>query len=186
MLEIFDLACQNALSDRHAIASLMMSVTSHITRTVCVERDSQDPLRSLRDRFVIPEGIIYLDGNSLGPMPRAAPDVLSRTIEQEWGQDLIRSWNSAGWFDMPVRLGDRVGALIGAAAGQTLVCDTTSINLYKAIQAAIGLRPDRDVIIAEGLLSDGSLHHRGRHEVGRPPDAATIDRPGWPIDRHPD
>src|SRR6202453_5537841 len=82
-------------------------------------------------------------------MPRAAAGILNRTIEQEWGRDLIRSWNSAGWFDMPVRLGDRVGALIGAAPGQTVVCDTTSINLYKAIQAAIGLRPGRDVIIAE-------------------------------------
>ena len=126
-----------------------MSAISHITRAACVKRDCKDPLRSLRDRFVIPEGIIYLDGNSLGPMPRAAAGILSRTIEQEWGHDLIRSWNSAGWFDMPVRLGDRVGALIGAAPGQTLVCDTTSINLYKAIQAAIGLRPGRDVIIAE-------------------------------------
>ena len=83
--------------------------------------------------------MIYLDGNSLGPMPRAAADILSRTIEQEWGHDLIRSWNTAGWFDMPVRLGDRVGALIGAAPGQTVVCDTTSINLYKAIHAAIAL-----------------------------------------------
>src|ERR1700729_3195791 len=126
-----------------------MSAISHITRAACVERDCTDPLRSLRDRFVIPEGIIYLDGNSLGPMPRAAAGILSRTIEQEWGHDLIRSWNSAGWFDMPVRLGDRVGILLGAAPGQTVVCDTTSINLYKAIHAAIGLRPDRDVVIAE-------------------------------------
>src|SRR6202035_3847893 len=115
-----------------------MSSASMTSREACVARDSIDPLRSFRDRFVIPEGIIYLDGNSLGPMPRIAPGLLNRTIEQEWGHDLIRSWNSAGWFDMPVRLGDRVGALIGAAPGQTVVCDTTSINLYKAIHAAIG------------------------------------------------
>src|SRR6202048_1506854 len=128
---------------------LPMSSAAMTSRDECVARDCVDPLRGFRDRFVIPEGLIYLDGNSLGPMPCAAASVLNHTIEREWGQDLIRSWNSAGWFDMPVRLGDRVGALIGAAPGQTVVCDTTSINLYKAIHAAIGLRPDRDVVVAE-------------------------------------
>jgi kynureninase len=126
-----------------------MSPASTISRDACVARDAADPLRGFRERFVLPENLIYLDGNSLGPMPRAAADVLNRTIEQEWGHDLIKSWNSAGWFDMPVRLGDRVGTLLGAASGQTVVCDTTSVNLYKAIHAAIGLRPDRNVIIAE-------------------------------------
>src|ERR1700722_13403685 len=126
-----------------------MSPASMISRDACVARDAADPLRGFRERFVLPESLIYLDGNSLGPMPRAAADVLNRTIEQEWGPDLIKSWNSAVWFDKPVRLSDRVGALIGAASGQTVVCDTTSVNLYKAIHAAIGLRPDRDVIIAE-------------------------------------
>ncbi|MDR3485525.1 MAG: kynureninase [Bradyrhizobium sp.] len=161
----------------------MMSTISHVTRTACVERDSTDPLRDLRDRFVIPEGVIYLDGNSLGPMPRTAAGVLGRTIEQEWGHDLIRSWNSAGWFDMPVRLGDRVGALIGAAPGQTLVCDTTSINLYKAIQAAIGLRPDRDVIIAEDASFPTDLYiiEGAMKSAGRPMQRRLIGRDG-PID----
>jgi len=147
----------------------MMSSASMTSREACVGRDLVDPLRSFRDRFVIPDGIIYLDGNSLGPMPRAAADVLNHTIEREWGQDLIRSWNSAGWFDMPVRLGDRLGALIGAAPGQTLVCDTTSINLYKAIHAAIGLRPDRNVVIAEDqsfptdlYIIEGAMKSAGR------------------------
>ena len=147
----------------------MTSSADLISREACVARDSADPLRNFRERFVIPEGIIYLDGNSLGPMPRAAAEILGRTIEQEWGQDLIKSWNSAGWFDMPTRLGDRVGALIGAAPGQTLVCDTTSINLYKAIQAAIGLRPGRDVVIAEDesfptdlYIIEGALKSAGR------------------------
>jgi len=103
----------------------------------------------LRDRFSIPDCLIYLDGNSLGPLPRAARAVFDRTIEQEWGHDLIGSWNSAGWFDMPLRIGDRVGLLLGAAPGQTVVCDTTSINLFKAVHAAMGLRSDRDVVIAE-------------------------------------
>jgi kynureninase len=146
-----------------------MSSASMTSREACVARDSIDPLRGFRDRFVIPEGTIYLDGNSLGPMPRIAPGLLNRTIEQEWGHDLIRSWNSAGWFDMPVRLGDRIGALIGAAPGQTVVCDTTSINLYKAIHAAIGLRPDRDVVIAEDAsfptdlyIVEGAMKSAGR------------------------
>jgi kynureninase len=127
----------------------MMSSTSPDTRDACVARDLNDPLRVFRDRFAIPDGLIYLDGNSLGPMPHAAADILNRTIVQEWGRDLIGSWNSAGWFDMPLRLGDRVGALLGANPGQTIVCDTTSINLFKALHAAIGLKPDRDVVIAE-------------------------------------
>ena len=145
-------------------------MTSTMTsREACVARDSFDPLRTFRDRFVLPEGIIYLDGNSLGPMPRTAAGILNRTIEKEWGQDLIKSWNSAGWFDMPARLGDRVGALIGAAPGQTLVCDTTSINLYKAVHAAIGLRRDRNVILAEEesfptdlYILEGAMKSAGR------------------------
>jgi kynureninase len=147
----------------------MMSSASMKSREECVARDSADPLRGFRDRFVIPEGVIYLDGNSLGPMPRTAAGVLGRTIEQEWGHDLIRSWNSAGWFEMPLRLGDRVGALIGAAPGQTVVCDTTSINLFKAAHAAIGLRPDRNVVIAEEesfptdlYIIEGAMKSAGR------------------------
>jgi kynureninase len=148
---------------------LMMASAPPASREACIARDAVDPLRNFRDRFIIPEGIIYLDGNSLGPMPRTAASILNRTIEQEWGQDLIKSWNNAGWFDMPLRLGDRVGALIGAAPGQTLVCDTTSINLYKAVHAAIGLRPDRDIVIAENdsfptdlYIIEGAIKSAGR------------------------
>jgi kynureninase len=147
----------------------MNSSAAMTSREACVARDSVDPLRTFRDRFLLPEGIIYLDGNSLGPMPKAAAGILNRTIEQEWGQDLIRSWNSAGWFDMPSRLGDRIGALLGAEPGQTLVCDTTSINLYKAVHAAIGLRPDRNVVIAEEesfptdlYIVEGAMKSAGR------------------------
>ena len=129
-----------------------------VSREACVARDASDPIGALRDRFVIPEGVIYLDGNSLGPMPRAAVNIFNRTIEQEWGQDLIKSWNFAGWFDMPLRLGDRIGGLIGAAPGQTVVCDTTSINLYKTVHAAIGLRPERDVVIAEAAAFPTDLY----------------------------
>jgi kynureninase len=147
----------------------MISPADLVSRDACVARDASDPIAALRDRFVIPDGVIYLDGNSLGPLPRAAASSLGRTIEQEWGQDLIKSWNSAGWFDMPLRLGDRVGALIGAAPGQTVVCDTTSINLYKVVHAAMGLRPDRNVVIAEAdsfptdlYIIEGAMASAGR------------------------
>ena len=160
-------------------------MTSTMTsREACVARDTVDPLRTFRDRFVLPEGIIYLDGNSLGPMPRAAAGILNRTIEREWGHDLIKSWNSAGWFDMPARLGDRVGALIGAAPGQTLVCDTTSINLYKAVHAAIGLRPDRNVIIAEdeSFPTDLYILEGAMKSAGRPMERRLIGRDGPSIE----
>jgi kynureninase len=148
---------------------LMMSNELPHTRDACMARDHSDPLRACRDRFTLPDGVIYLDGNSLGPIPRAAPDVLNRTITREWGHDLIGSWNSAGWFDMPVQLGDRIGKLLGADAGQTVVTDTTSINLFKALHAAIALRPDRDVVIAEAnsfptdlYIIEGVINSTGR------------------------
>lgn len=112
--------------------------------------DAADALRAFRERFLLPEGLIYLDGNSLGVASQAAFTELQKAATEEWGQDLIRSWNTAGWFDMPLALGDRVGRLIGAAAGQTVVCDTTSINIYKTLHAAMALRPDRPVIVSEG------------------------------------
>jgi kynureninase len=112
--------------------------------------DASDPLRGMRDRFILPEGVIYLDGNSLGAASRAVFDEVDKAAREEWGQDLIRAWNKDGWFEMPLELGDRIGRLIGAAPGQTVVADTTSINIYKALHAAMGLRPDRSVIVAEG------------------------------------
>jgi kynureninase len=112
--------------------------------------DEHDPLRSKRDAFVLPEGVIYLDGNSLGPVPKAALRELNIAAEQEWGEHLIRSWNSAGWFDLPATLGDRIARLIGATAGETVVTDTTSVNIYKLIHAGLNLRPGRSVIVAEG------------------------------------
>jgi kynureninase len=111
--------------------------------------DVADPLRSMRERFVLPEGVIYLDGNSLGAASPAVFGELQKAATQEWAEDLIRAWNTAGWFDMPLALGDQLGRLIGAAAGQTVVCDTTSINIYKVLHAALAMRPDRHVIVAE-------------------------------------
>src|SRR6202158_912834 len=166
------------------MSSASMTSAPMTSRDECVARDCVDPLRDFRDRFMIPEGLIYLDGNSLGPMPRAAASILNSTIEQEWGHGLIRSWNPAGWFDMPVRLGDRVGALIGAAQGQTLVCDTTSINLYKAVHAAIGLRPGRDVVIAEdeSFPTDLYIVEGAMKSAGRPMKRRLIGADGPSID----
>src|SRR5690349_11399201 len=92
--------------------------------------DAGDPLRSMRDRFVLPEGVIYLDGNSLGAASKAVFEEVDKAAREEWGHDLIRAWNKDGWFEMPLELGDRIGRLIGAAPGQTVVADTTSINIY--------------------------------------------------------
>jgi len=111
--------------------------------------DAADPLRALRARFALPEGVIYLDGNSLGPPPKAVFAELDQAARHEWGEGLIRSWNDAGWFTLTATLGDRIGRLIGAQPGETVVTDTTSINIYKVLHAALALRPDRNVILAE-------------------------------------
>ncbi|ROZ71326.1 kynureninase [Ramlibacter sp. WS9] len=110
----------------------------------CRALDAQDPLRNLRDLFILPEGVIYLDGNSLGVLPRAAPARIAQAVTEEWGQGLIRSWNSAGWFSLPQRLGDRIATLIGAKAGEVVATDSTSINLYKVLSAALHMAAQAD------------------------------------------
>ncbi|MDL2397836.1 kynureninase [Rhizobium mayense] len=112
--------------------------------------DAADPLRSFRSRFALPEGVIYLDGNSLGAASHDVFSELQHAATEEWGNGLIRSWNSAGWFQLPLELGDRIGRLTGAVPGQTVVTDSTSINIYKALHAALAMRPGRSVIVAEG------------------------------------
>jgi kynureninase len=114
------------------------------------ERDAADPLRAMRARFHLPKGIIYLDGNSLGPAPVAALVELAGAAREEWAEGLIGSWNKAGWFDMPTRYGDMLAPIIGADPGEVVICDTTSMNIYKTVQAALNLRPERRVIVAEG------------------------------------
>lgn len=119
-------------------------------RAWCEAMDRADPLAPLRDRFDLPAGMIYLDGNSLGAMPKAASAKALDVVTREWGTDLIKSWNSAGWFDLPVRLGDKLAPLIGAGAGEVILCDSTSQNLFKVLSAAVAMRPDRSVLILEG------------------------------------
>src|SRR5271163_3959720 len=103
----------------------------NIARTDCENRDARDPLAHARSRFVVPEDVIYLDGNSLGAVPATAAGRVAHLIGREWGEDLIRSWNKNGWIGMPVRLGARIAPLIGAAADEVIVADSTSVNLFK-------------------------------------------------------
>ena len=97
----------------------------------CLALDLQDPLRSLRELFQLPEGLIYLDGNSLGVLPKATPARVAAAVTAEWGTDLIKSWNTAGWFQMPLKVGDKIARLIGAEVGEVVAADSTSINLFK-------------------------------------------------------
>jgi kynureninase len=138
----------------------------------CRALDAQDPLRALRDLFTLPEGVIYLDGNSLGPLPKAAPDRISQAVREEWGQGLIRSWNTAGWFEMPQRLGDKIGTLIGAGPGEVVATDSTSVNLFKVLSAALSMvaadDPARRVILSERsnfptdlYIAEGLCRERG-------------------------
>lgn len=113
------------------------------------EFDAADPLGPYRERFTLPEGVIYLDGNSLGALPKATPAALARVVEQEWGEGLIRSWNSAGWFDMAARIGGKIAPLIGAAPREVVACDSTSVNLFKLIAAALQMGPGRKVVLSE-------------------------------------
>ena len=138
----------------------------------CQELDRQDPLSAVRDRFVLPEGVTYLVGNSLGAMPKDVPARVQEVVATEWGQGLVGSWNTAGWFDKPLSLGDRLAPLIGAGDGQVVVGDTTSINLYKAVGAALGLRPDRPVVLSEAgsfptdlYMLQGMTAWTGRHRL---------------------
>lgn len=116
-------------------------------------KDAADPLRDFRDRFVIGNGsddpVAYLDGNSLGRLPKVTAERLREVVEREWGSRLIRSWND-GWLDLPERVGDLVGsAVLGAAPGQVVVADSTTVNIAKAVHAAASLRPDRRVLVAD-------------------------------------
>ena len=124
-----------------------------LTLQDCRALDAQDPLRALRDQFTLPEGVIYLDGNSLGALPKTAAARVAEAVTSEWGQGLIRSWNSAGWFDLPQRLGNKIAPLIGAQAGEVVATDSTSINLYKVLSAALNIAaadsPERQLLVSE-------------------------------------
>src|SRR6185436_6529534 len=119
--------------------------------------DAADKLRPLRARFHLPEGLIYLDGNSLGPMPRNAPARIGQVVEEEWGEELIRSWNSRDWIGAPQRVGAKIAPLIGARPNEVIVTDSTSVNLFKLLVAAARLSPRKT------LLSEAGNFHTDLH-----------------------
>jgi len=148
--------------------------------------DRADPLAKLRERFTVPEGIVYLDGNSLGCLPRATAARVADVVEREWGEGLIRSWNQAGWIDLPRRVGDKIASLIGARAGEVVVADSTSVNLFKLLTAALALNPGRRVILTENdnfptdlYIAEGVASLLGA-ELRRVPADAMLDA----IDEH--
>lgn len=112
--------------------------------------DRDDPLAAFRTEFELPPDLVYLDGNSLGAIPKAAIDISRRTVEQEWAQGLVRSWIDAGWYQLPRRLGSKIAALLGAEPDEVVMTDATGINLFKVLAAALSLRPERNVIVMEG------------------------------------
>ena len=123
------------------------------TLSGCQVLDQQDPLRSLRDLFQLPKGVIYLDGNSLGVLPKATPSRVAQAVAQEWGNDLIKSWNTAGWFQMPLKVGNKIARLIGVKDDEVVAADSTSINLFKVLSAALSIakadHPAKKIILSE-------------------------------------
>ncbi|WP_456385896.1 kynureninase [Profundibacter sp.] len=133
--------------------------------------------------FHLPEGMIYLDGNSLGPLPKAAPARMATTLRDEWGEMLITGWNRAGWMEQPSRIGDRIARLIGAGAGHVVMGDTLSIKVYQALASALEMRPDRRVILSDSgnfptdlYMAEGLIASLGRqHQLKTPAPADVAD-----------
>jgi len=113
------------------------------------KRDEGDPLSNLRESFSIPEGVVYLNGNSLGPLQNKVKQRLKEVIDLEWGEDLITSWNKHGWMDLPEKVGEKIAPIIGASRGQVVCCDSISINLFKLLASAMQLRPSRTKILSQ-------------------------------------
>jgi kynureninase len=147
-----------------------------ISREAALAADAADPLAFLAARFVKPEGVLYLDGNSLGALPVAVPDALAETASREWGRELIASWNANGWWTLPMRVGDRIGALVGAAPGQVACGDSTSVQLFQGLTALCRLNPGRRVLVTDGAnfptdqyLAESVAHLLGLELVRVPP-----------------
>ena len=143
-----------------------------LSLNAALEMDRDDLLASMRGRFALPEGVIYLDGNSLGVLPHGVAERLNKAVTEDWGRGLIRSWNDAGWIDLPQTIGAKIAPLIGASPHNVVMADSTSVNLFKVISAALALQPSRhkivtetrnfptDNYIAEGVIKQmGDQHH---------------------------
>jgi kynureninase len=154
-----------------------------VDRETCLSFDRQDPIAPMRDQFVIPEGVVYLDGNSLGALPRQTLPRLTQVIADEWGSGLIRSWNAAHWIEAPWRIGDKIARLIGASAGEVIVADSTSVNLFKLLAAALRAQPGRHFILTEAsnfptdlYIAQGLIDLLGGNHALRVVERAEIER----------
>ncbi len=141
--------------------------------------DRADPLAGMRDRFVLPDRVIYLDGNSLGALPKATPTRVGRVVSHEWGESLIRAWAEHDWISMPLRIGEKIGRLIGAAPQSTVVADSTSVNLFKLVSAALTLQSERKVILTEAgnFPTDLYIAHGLATLLGRGHSIQAVDDP---------
>jgi kynureninase len=132
------------------------------------ELDQNDPIAGKRHEFSLPENIIYLDGNSLGAMPLAAHERSLQVMQQQWGQDLVRSWNTHHWIDLPIQVGEKIAPLLGAASGQVICCDSTSVNLFKLLCSALGMQKNRRVVLSQKDNFPADLYMvQGLSELGR-------------------
>jgi kynureninase len=154
-----------------------------VDRETCASFDRQDPLAWVRDEFVLPEGVIYLDGNSLGAPPRQTLPRLTDVIGKEWGSGLIRSWNEAHWIETPARIGDKIARLIGAESGEVIVADSTSVNLFKLLAEALRVQPGRHFILTEAsnfptdlYIAQGLIELLGGNHALRVVEHAQIER----------
>ena len=120
-----------------------------MTEELVISRGEWDSLSNLRESFSIPENVIYLNGNSLGPLQLRVKQRLKEVVDIEWGEDLITSWNKHGWMDLPDRVGEKIAPIIGASSGQVVCCDSISINLFKLLASAVQLRPNRTKILSQ-------------------------------------
>ncbi|MEE2607330.1 MAG: aminotransferase class V-fold PLP-dependent enzyme, partial [Pseudomonadota bacterium] len=111
--------------------------------------DANDKLSGKRELFNLPDGVIYLNGNSLGPLPCNVQQRLDAVISGQWGKDLIGSWNKHGWIDLPLRVGEKIAPMLGAASGQVLCCDSISLNLFKLLASCLQLRPERKLVLSQ-------------------------------------
>ncbi len=134
-----------------------------------------------KELFDLPKGVIYLDGNSLGPLPKGAAERAAKVITEEWGQELIRAWNTADWMALPAQVGDRIAALLGAAPGSIATGDTLSIKVFQALDAALRMRPDRRIILSDSgnfptdlYMADGLLKNLDKGHQIRTPDPADL------------
>ena len=154
----------------------------HQSLKSALARDAEDGLAPHRDAFALPAGVIYLDGNSFGALPRNVATRVALTGEGEWGHGLIRSWNEAGWIDLPARVGARIAPLIGADLACVVAADSTTVNLFKTVSAALALRPDRRRIVTEtrnfptdNYIAEGVIRQCGaRHELVHAADAEAV------------